>query len=313
MALLGGAGALFGPLLGRHPAGAAVRVSVGELSELLQHPARRWCSSSSSTSCRTASPGLLRPHAGCAARCGRGAAARERRAHPRSASALRKAFGGLVAVDDLAFTVAPGEIVGLIGPNGSGKTTVLNLISGRAALPTPATSASRATPIARLAAHRIARLGIARTFQLVRVLRSHDVRRRTSSPASRSAGQPLWGAARRKRARERCSPASGSPTRPSLRREQLTYIDQKRLELARALALAPDLLLLDEWLAGLNPSELQRGHRADPLAAPRRPDHHPGRARDGRDPLAVRPLHRHECRPQDRRGTGRRRARRPAR
>ena len=90
----------------------------------------------------------------------------------------RKAFGGLVAVDDLAFTVEAGEIVGLIGPNGSGKTTMLNLISG-AARATPATSVSRATRSRGLPRNRIARLGIARTFQLVRVLRSMTAARRT--------------------------------------------------------------------------------------------------------------------------------------
>jgi len=168
----------------------------------------------------------------------------------------RKAFGGLVAVDDIAFSVGPGEIVGLIGPNGSGKTTVLNLISGALRCDGGAIrfkgEAINALPI-----HRIARLGIARTFQLVRVLPSMTVRENViAGLAFRPAG--LWGAAAAERAGALLARV-GLDGKADLPTQQLTYIDQKRLELARALALDPALLLLDEWLAGLNPSELLAG------------------------------------------------------
>ena len=171
-------------------------------------------------------------------------------------TAARKAFGGLVAVDDLAFTVARGEIVGLIGPNGSGKTTMLNLISG--ALRCDAGDIRfKGVAIGRLATHRIARLGIGRTFQLVRVLGTMTCRENVMAGLAFRA-VPLWGAAAREQA-DALLAQVGLLGKPHVAAEQLTYIDQKRLELARALALAPDLLLLDEWLAGLNPSELLAG------------------------------------------------------
>ena len=169
---------------------------------------------------------------------------------------VRKAFGGLVAVDDVSFTLRRGEILGLIGPNGSGKTTALNLISG----------ASRADiggialaghPIALLPAHRIAQRGIARTFQLVRVLPDSSCLENVAAGIAFHA-KPVWGAAAEDRA---CTLLArvGLGDKTDVPAGQLTYIDQKRLELARALALSPVVLLLDEWLAGLNPSELQLG------------------------------------------------------
>jgi len=169
---------------------------------------------------------------------------------------LRKSFGGLVAVDDLQFTVRQGEIVGLIGPNGSGKTTVLNLISG-ALKPDAGTIRFQGGAIEKLAAHRIARLGIARTFQLVRVLPTmscaENVMTSLAFRARRLAAHEANAEARTLLARVRLGASADVPA------GQLTYIDQKRLELARALALEPKLLLLDEWLAGLNPSELGEG------------------------------------------------------
>jgi len=171
-------------------------------------------------------------------------------------SGLRKSFGGLVAVDNVTFDVAPGQIAGLIGPNGSGKTTVLNLISG--ALPADAGAVlCDGQAITGLGAHRIARLGIARTFQLVRVLEGLTVVENVAVGLT-FRRDPLPGA-------EVEVVARGLLTRVGLADKadqtaaQFTYIDQKRLELARALALDPRVLLLDEWLAGLNRAELEQG------------------------------------------------------
>jgi branched-chain amino acid transport system ATP-binding protein len=168
----------------------------------------------------------------------------------------RKAFGGLVAVDDMGFTVARGEIVGLIGPNGSGKTTMLNLISGALRCDGGAIRFKGET-ISRLPIHRIARLGVGRTFQLVRVLPSMTAQENVIAGLAFRASA-LWGTAAEERAGVLLARV-GLEGKGDLMAQQLTYIDQKRLELARALALNPDLLLLDEWLAGLNPSELLAG------------------------------------------------------
>lgn len=171
-------------------------------------------------------------------------------------SALTRAFGGLVAVNAIDLTVHRGEIVGLLGPNGSGKTTALNLMSGLLR-PDSGTIRFAGTDIAGLPAFRIARLGLARTFQLVRVLGgmtcSENVRAGLAFHGSPLASGAMNDAAAK--LLERVG-LGGQGERPA---SELTYIDQKRLELARALALKPQLLLLDEWLAGLNPSELLIG------------------------------------------------------
>jgi branched-chain amino acid transport system permease protein len=169
---------------------------------------------------------------------------------------VRKSFGGLLAVDDVSFALRRGEILGLIGPNGSGKTTALNLISG-AFHSDSGEIALAGQPIAMLPAHRIAQRGIARTFQLVRVLAASSCLENVVAGLAFRA-PPLWGAEADARARALLARV-GLADKADTPAGQLTYIDQKRLELARALALAPDLLLLDEWLAGLNPSELQVG------------------------------------------------------
>ncbi|WP_417284231.1 ABC transporter ATP-binding protein [Comamonas sp.] len=167
-----------------------------------------------------------------------------------------KRFGGLVAVNNLSFDVYPGEVVGLLGPNGSGKTTAMNLISG--ALPLNGGEILfKGLALHRLKSHQIARLGIARTFQLVKVLGSMSC---TDNVIAGMAfkPRPLFGKAAAQRAQEllqRVGLADLAQTAAG----DLTYINQKRLELARALALEPQILLLDEWLAGLNPTELQHG------------------------------------------------------
>lgn len=169
---------------------------------------------------------------------------------------LTKSFGGLVAVNGLSFSVKDKEVVGIIGPNGSGKTTVLNLISG-AFRPTSGSIHLSAQPITNKSAHHISRAGIARTFQLVRVLPTLSVIDNVKAGA-------VFG--HRKRWKQQADAHAnaliervGLWEKRHLPVSSLTYIDQKRVELARALAGDPQVLLLDEWLAGLNPSELQIG------------------------------------------------------
>jgi len=168
----------------------------------------------------------------------------------------RKTFGGLVAVNDVSFDVKDGELLGLIGPNGSGKTTMLNLISG-ALRPSGGRIALGGEEITGQPAYRIARRGVARTFQLVRVLPSLTAEENVIAGAA-FGHVKVWGEEASKLARtllERVG-LGGRGTQPP---GAMTYIDQKRLELARALASNPRVLLLDEWLAGLNPSELKIG------------------------------------------------------
>ena len=169
---------------------------------------------------------------------------------------LTRRFGGLVAVDGMSLSLAPGAIMGLLGPNGSGKSTVLNLISG-ALRPDLGSIRLQGHEIASAAPHRIARMGVARTFQLVRVLPSLNCRENVLAGLA-FGRNALWGHAAEQRADALLARVglAGRATTPTT---ELTYIDQKRLELARALALHPQLLLLDEWLAGLNPTELQEG------------------------------------------------------
>lgn len=169
---------------------------------------------------------------------------------------LRKEFGGLVAVNNVGISVTKGEVVGLLGPNGSGKTTVMNLISG-ALSPTGGEVLLNGAPVHHMPVHLRARQGIARTFQLVRLAASLSVR--DNVVLSLAFGRrPLWGHAAHERADEVLAMV-GLAGRGQASVHDLNYIDQKRLELARAIGPAPDILLLDEWLAGLNPTELGTG------------------------------------------------------
>lgn len=171
-------------------------------------------------------------------------------------SGLTKRFGGLTAVDGVSFSIARGEVVGLLGPNGSGKTTVLNMVSGLLSA-TRGTVSLRGETLTGLPANRIALKGVARTFQLVRILPSLSVAENVIA-ALAFGRRRLWGDAARKQAMAQLEQV-GLADRAHETAERLTYIDQKRMELARALAADPALLLLDEWLAGLNPTELRIG------------------------------------------------------
>ena len=173
-----------------------------------------------------------------------------------SVKGVTKRFGGLVAVSGMSFDVAQHEMVGVIGPNGSGKTTMLNMISG-AFKPTEGRISLKGRVISDLPPQKIAREGVGRTFQLVRLLPGLSVlenvlagsvfghRRRWGREAEDFAHDILE--------RVGLDAASYAPL------SSLTYIDQKRVELARTLAGEPEVLLLDEWLAGLNPTELETG------------------------------------------------------
>jgi branched-chain amino acid transport system ATP-binding protein len=169
---------------------------------------------------------------------------------------LSKDFGGLRAVVSMTFDVRESEVVGLLGPNGSGKTTVLNLISG-ALRPSAGRIRVDGREITALPPYRIAWHGVARTFQIVRVLPSMTVESNVIAgmPFSRS---PAFGRAAHEQARAIIARV-GLKDRQDRYPAELTYIDQKRVELARALAANPRILLLDEWLAGLNPAELNVG------------------------------------------------------
>ncbi len=173
-----------------------------------------------------------------------------------SVRGVTRRFGGLVAVNDMSFELAEHEVLGLIGPNGSGKTTMMNLISG-ALKPDTGEIRLFGADIAGCPANEISREGVSRTFQIVRILPGLSVLENVTAGG-------VFGHARRwgrelddfARAQLSCVGMEGAERRPV---ESLTYIDQKRLELARALAAEPRILLLDEWLAGLNPTELRTG------------------------------------------------------
>ena len=174
-------------------------------------------------------------------------------------------FGGLKAVSDLDLSVGEGELVGLIGPNGAGKTTVFNLITGVYA-PTSGRILFEGKPIHGLRPHAIAHRGIARTFQNIRLFSSMSSRsnvcvaahQRSRAGIAHAIGQTgayaRDDAALQARANETLD-ALGLTGVAETNAAELPYGQQRRLEIARALAGEPKLLLLDEPAAGLNPQE----------------------------------------------------------
>ncbi len=169
---------------------------------------------------------------------------------------VTKSFSGLVAVDGLSFDLAAGQIMGLIGPNGSGKTTVMNLLSGELKANTGQIHLGN-REISKLPAHAIARQGLARTFQIVRILPAMTVLENVAVGGVFGHAR-YWGPGLETRALEMLARV-GIRHLSQTPATALTYIDQKRMELARALISDPEVLLLDEWLAGLNPTELTDG------------------------------------------------------
>ena len=163
-----------------------------------------------------------------------------------------KSFGGVRAVSDVSFTLAEGELVGVMGPNGSGKTTLFNLIAG-ALRPDAGEIRFDGHRIGGLAPHAVCVRGIARTFQLVRPFAGLSARENVL--VGRLYGRERHAMGDAAAEADRLLTMVGLGGRGDVPAAQLTLIDRKRLELARALATSPKLLLLDAFMAGLNPVE----------------------------------------------------------
>ncbi len=184
------------------------------------------------------------------------------------AEKLTHYFGGLMALSDFRLSISRGELVGLIGPNGAGKTTVFNLITG-VHPPTGGNILFEGREIAGLAPNRITALGIARTFQNIRLFRDltvlDNVRTAFYAQARYGAAEGLFRFGRFLREEDRIAgkaldllEAFGLREWADEQARNLPYGLQRRLEIARALATGPRLLLLDEPAAGMNPNEILR-------------------------------------------------------
>ena len=170
-------------------------------------------------------------------------------------SNLFKSFGGLLAISELSFAVGEGEIIGLIGPNGSGKTTLFNLISG---LLKPDTGNIRfdGKDVTGLPPDKICRSGIARTFQLTKPFMRMTLLQNVIVGILYGSNL-AWKTWQAREEAERILAFTGLSGKHVPMAAMLGLVDRKRLELARALATRPKLLLLDEMMAGLNPAEIE--------------------------------------------------------
>ncbi len=251
--IIGGIGTVFGPLLG-----ALVVKTLGEADQARD---RRRAGPRPRHLRRRADRGrclrAARHRRHRSPTCAAGSSAQASRSVAMAEPLLRvenvsKRFGGLLAVDQASLTAEAGRITALIGPNGAGKTTLFSIITGFLP-PSEGRIVYDGADITGVPPHRLARRGIARTFQIVQPFAGLTVRENIAVGAhlSRPARARCAGRRRRRRARGR---AGRSLDRPAA---SLTVAGRKRLELARALAIEPRLLLLDEVLAGLNPSEIR--------------------------------------------------------
>ena len=177
---------------------------------------------------------------------------------------LTKAFGGLIAVRNLSFTVRRGQIKAIIGPNGAGKTTCLNIVSG-IFRPTSGEIRFRENRVTRLSAHKRACLGIGRTFQNIRLFSQMTVLENMLLATKYEKGESLWDAILRTKAIKREGVENyekavellylvGLLEKKDELAQNLSYGQRKLLEIARAIATEADLLLLDEPIAGLFPN-----------------------------------------------------------
>lgn len=162
-------------------------------------------------------------------------------------------FGELKAVDQVSFSVAPGELLGIIGPNGAGKTSLFNLISG-VMRPSAGEARFQGRNLIGLPPHQIARMGLARTFQIVKPFRGMTVRENVAVGIIYVRRFPVKEAVREA---DGILEMIGLAGKAGELAAQLSLPHMKRLELAKALGTGPKLLLLDEIMAGLNPTEVQ--------------------------------------------------------
>ena len=166
---------------------------------------------------------------------------------------VSKIFGGLTAVNDVSFEMEAGEILGLIGPNGAGKTTLFNVVSGYYA-PTHGKVLFKGKDVSGKPPYALAALGVGRTFQVVKpfgglsVLENIIIASFLKHPRRAHAEEAAWGVLE----------FTGLADRAHLPAASLTLAGRKRLEIGKALALEPSFLLLDEVVAGLNPTETDR-------------------------------------------------------
>jgi branched-chain amino acid transport system ATP-binding protein len=168
---------------------------------------------------------------------------------------VTKRFGGVAALSEVTFTVAEGEILGIIGPNGAGKTTLLNCVSGVYA-PDAGRISFNGQDISHMPPHKVARLGIGRTFQVVKPFQSMTVRENAAVGALFGSQQARLPPREAFKVADEILERVGMSAKAATKVGSLTVPDRKRLEVARALATRPRLLLLDEVMAGLNPVEV---------------------------------------------------------
>ena len=166
---------------------------------------------------------------------------------------VTKRFGGLQALTQVSVDLPAGQILGLIGPNGAGKTTLFNVING-VYTPDEGKVIFRGQDVTGAPPYRLARMGMARTHQIVQPLNELTVRKYAMVGAC--FGQKNYGMAEAARVAKRVLEFVGLSARAAQPAGSLNVAQKKRLEMARALASEPQLLLLDEVLAGLNPSEI---------------------------------------------------------
>ena len=169
---------------------------------------------------------------------------------------ISKTFGGIEALAHIDLKVEPNSITGVIGPNGAGKTTLFNIISG-ALLPTAGDVIFRGKKISGMGPARVCRLGVARTYQLVRPFNSLSAIENVLIGLGFGRAKPM---AKKDRVAEalRILKMVGLENKMNHVAEGLTLVEKKHLEIARALATAPELLLLDEVVSGLNPTEISQ-------------------------------------------------------